>query len=83
MFVTGRWRQEFDKMYQKLVQAPAYSTLMKDSAGASINVGGAGAGAGAFGRAMRGRRSGVHPTEKVLFMQTPFCHTRPYPSPPI
>jgi hypothetical protein len=70
-------------MYQKLVQAPAYSTLMKDSGGASINVGGAGAGAGAFGRAMRGRRTGVHPTEKVHIMQTLCVHSRPSQSPPI
>ena len=56
-------------MYQKLVQAPAFSAMMQDAGGVNINKSGGGGGAGgaaAFGRAMRGRRAGgVHPTEKV------------------
>ena len=56
-------------MYQKLVQSPAFSTMMQDAGGVNINKNGGGGGAGgaaAFGRAMRGRRAGgVHPTEKV------------------
>ena len=64
-------------MYQKLVQAPAFSSMMQDAGGVNINKtggGGGGGGSAAFGRAMRGRRAGgVHPTEKVIHI----LHTHP------